>query len=298
MMHRGISCALSLILLAGLATSSRAADDALLCQTNKLKRAGKYAFCRLKEEAKGVKKGEPADYSKCNAQFTEKWTEAEANAGGACPTNGDEVAVRGMLASDADIVAAAIAGNPIPNPAFPASGQITCWNVAGAVVPCAGTGQDGESQGGATLAYVNNGDGTITDLNTGLTWEQKANDASVHDKDRTYTFEEAVTLHIAALNTEMLGGFTDWRVPSVRELQSLVNFETHAAATSVAFMNACTALPCGPETCSCTVPGFHWSSTTSHSMTTFGWGVDFDNGFTSRSLKTNKYYVRAVRGGL
>ena len=86
---------------------------------------------------------------------------------------------------------------------------------AGAVVPCAGTGQDGQAQAGSSLAYVDNGDGTLTDLNTGLTWETKTDDGMVQDKDRTYTFEEAVSLHVSALNTSMLGGFADWRVPNI-----------------------------------------------------------------------------------
>lgn len=297
MKHRGLIYSLILLVVTGFSATSFAADDALLCQTNKLKRAGKYAFCRLKAEAKGVKKGEAPDYSKCDLQFTEKWTEAETNAGGACPSNGDEVAIHGLLASDADIVAAAVSGNPIPNPAFPASGQTTCWSVAGAVVSCAGTGQDGELQAGATLAYIDNGDGTLTDLNTGLMWEKKTDDGTIHDKDKNYTFTEAVSLHAAGLNTAMLGGFGDWRVPSVKELQSLLNYETFGAAVSVALLNACT-FGCGPFACSCTVASFYWSSTTSQDLPTSGWGVDFDKGFTSRTGKANHFYVRAVRGGL
>lgn len=297
MMHRGISCALAFVLVAGFGTPSFAADEALLCQTSKLKRAGKYSFCRLKAEAKGVKKGEAPDYSKCDLQFTEKWNEAESAAAGACPTNDDAVAMLGLLASDADILAAAVSGNPIPNPSFPASGQITCWSVAGAVVSCAGTGQDGQAQAGASLAYIDNGDGTLTDLNTGLTWEIKTDDGTVNDKDRTYTFEEAVTLHVAELNTAQLGGFADWRVPNIKELQSLVNYETNAAAVSVALLHDCT-FHCTSDTCSCTSASFYWSSTSQQLTPTSAWGVDFGQGFTSRTTKTTKFYVRGVRGGL
>src|SRR6185369_10799394 len=162
------------------------------------------------------------------------------------------------------------------------------------VVPCAGTGEDGDQLAGAALAYVDNGDGTITDLNTGLMWEKKTDDSSIHDKDKIYTFTEAVTVHVAGVNAEPLGGFTDWRVPNVKELQSLINYQTYGAAVSVAFLNAC-AFNC--TDCSCTVGSFYWSSTSQASMPTWGWGVDFDQGPTSRTVKTNKYYVRAVRGG-
>jgi hypothetical protein len=70
--------------------------------------------------------------------------------------------------------------------AFPATGQTTCWDSAGTVIPCAGTGHDGEIQAGATLAYTDNGDGTITDDNTGLMWEKLSDDGSINDKDTTY----------------------------------------------------------------------------------------------------------------
>ncbi|HXQ21453.1 MAG TPA: hypothetical protein VN812_07255, partial [Candidatus Acidoferrales bacterium] len=36
--------------------------------------------------------------------------------------------------------------------------------------------------------YVDNGDGTVSDLNTGLMWEKKTNDGSVHDESNVYTW--------------------------------------------------------------------------------------------------------------
>ena len=56
---------------------------------------------------------------------------------------------------------------------LPATGQTTCWDSLGLVVGCADTGHDGDVQAGAALSYVDNGDGTITDLNTDLIWEKK-----------------------------------------------------------------------------------------------------------------------------
>ena len=83
--------------------------------------------------------------------------------------------------------------------AFPASGQTTCYSPTGAgVVACAGTGQDGEKQAGENLAYQPNGDGTITDLNTGLMWEVLTDDGSIHDRDQTFTFANARHAHHGA----------------------------------------------------------------------------------------------------
>jgi len=62
------------------------------------------------------------------------------------------------------------------NQKFPATGQTSCWDSGGNVIPCAGTGQDGDIQAGATLKYKDNGNGTITDRNTKLVWEKKSDD--------------------------------------------------------------------------------------------------------------------------
>jgi hypothetical protein len=70
---------------------------------------------------------------------------------------------------------------------FPATGQTTCYDSAGTVIACAGTGQDGDIQAGATLRYQDNGDGTVTDKNTGLVWEKKSDDGGIHDMDNLYS---------------------------------------------------------------------------------------------------------------
>ena len=66
--------------------------------------------------------------------------------------------------------------------AFPAevarTGQTACYDASGAVVACAGTGQDGDLLAGAPWPdprFSSNGDGTVTDSLTGLVWAQNAN---------------------------------------------------------------------------------------------------------------------------
>lgn len=73
-------------------------------------------------------------------------------------------------------------------------------------------GQDGQYQG-VQPSYEDNGDGTVTDLVTGLVWSQA-------------TAAEKVTLEEAeAIAEEMtLGGHDDWRVPNIKELYSLMDF--------------------------------------------------------------------------
>jgi hypothetical protein len=183
--------------------------------------------------------------------------------------------------------------------AFPATGQTTCYQTAGGgVIACPGTGQDGEKQAGANLSYQDNGDGTVTDLNTGLMWEKQTDDGSINDRDQAFTFANAPT-HIAALNGATFAGYTDWRLPNIRELQSLVNFGVaNPAITSSAFHTNCFG-GCTIANCSCTAFAHHWSSTTATNLSTAAFTVNFTDGtmgvFTKNGV--NAFAVRGVRGG-
>ena len=183
---------------------------------------------------------------------------------------------------------------------LPATGQTTCWDSSRNVIPCAGTGQDGELRKGAPLAYVDNGNGTVTDLNTGLVWEKLSDDGTVHDKDNLYTWANAFTAHVAALNFTSFAGYNDWRLPNVRELQSIVNYQNvNPAVSSASAFNTNCAPGCPATTCSCTASGDYWSSTSSVSDPWNAWYVGFSYGrvdaFGRSGGKSSAAYVRAVR---
>ena len=84
---------IGLWLMLGLPTSAQAVDPGVKCEAGKLKETGKYGFCLLKAESKGLKKGEDPVITKCVDKFTGKWPVIEGKAGGACPTNGDQAAM-------------------------------------------------------------------------------------------------------------------------------------------------------------------------------------------------------------
>lgn len=187
---------------------------------------------------------------------------------------------------------------------FPATGQTTCWDSSGSVITCAGTGQDGDIKAGAALSYTDNLDGTITDNNTGLMWAKKSEDGTIHDKDNTYTWADAFAVHIAGLNAGTgFAGYTDWRLPNVKELQSIVNYENVNPAVSPEFNNLCAA-PCTVLTCSCTVQSNHWASSSYAARPADAWSVNFGGGGVfvgaggPTGNKSNFLFVRAVRGGL
>jgi hypothetical protein len=181
---------------------------------------------------------------------------------------------------------------------FPASGQTTCYNTSGSVIACAGTGQDGEKQAGATLAYQDNGDGTVTDLNTGLMWEKHSDNGDIHDRDNLFTAATAPG-HITSLNSGSFAGYTDWRMPNARELLSLVHYGVaNPAIDSTAFHNNCFG-GCTVLNCSCTAFFAHWTSTTVTNLTNAAFTVNFTDGTVGVFTKNASFTaaVRGVRGG-
>jgi hypothetical protein len=60
---------------------------------------------------------------------------------------------------------------------LPKTGETLCYDQTGAVLPCAGTGQDGETQTGAAWPvprFTDNLNGTVTDNLSGLIWLKDA----------------------------------------------------------------------------------------------------------------------------
>src|SRR3990172_1186612 len=95
-------------------------------------------------------------------------------------------------------------------------------------------GQDAQYEG-AQPSYQNNGDGTVTDLVTGLMWQKSPDtngDGIINYTDKMF-FDDAQS-SVASFN---LAGYNDWRLPTVKELYSLIMFsgaEANPGATSTA----------------------------------------------------------------
>jgi len=173
--------------------------------------------------------------------------------------------------------------------------QKKCWDAAGNVISCAGTGHDGELRKGKRRAYVDNGNGTITDSGTGLVWEKLDEAGGIHDKDNIYTWTTTVTEKIATLNTPpCFAGRCDWRLPNINELRSLVDYGRFPPIPPE-FASSCTA-GCSIATCSCNKTFGYWSSSTYKLYPDQAWIVYFTIGYTAPVQKTSGDYVRAVRG--
>jgi len=61
----------------------------------------------------------------------------------------------------------------------------------------------------------------VRDNKTGLIWEVKTTDGSIHDKDKVFNWDGAQKDFIDELNRQKFGGFADWRLPTTDELRGL-----------------------------------------------------------------------------
>jgi hypothetical protein len=109
------------------------------------------------------------------------------------------------------------------------TGQDACFNTSSEITaPAAGAafhGQDGQYHGNQP-SYTTSADGlTVDDNHTGLTWVQSPDtngDGDIDSSDKV-TWADLPT-YVDTLNAAGYGGYNDWRVPSIKELYSLIDF--------------------------------------------------------------------------
>jgi hypothetical protein len=202
-----------------------------------------------------------------------------------CPTTGDATEVQGRLAIDSTDIARKLSG----------------------------------------VRFVDNGDGTVTDTETGLVWEQKTGpitfDSGVfcgvgsgcsdphhvnnryawnaHGTDFTTPDGGVFTSFLFQLNggssadgsavSGCFAGYCDWPLPTVVELQTILSAAYPCGGT---YLDPCIDPAFGPTR-------YHyWSATTLDADQEDAWLVYFDSGFVGSDAKGEYAFARAVRGGL
>jgi Protein of unknown function (DUF1566) len=174
-----------------------------------------------------------------------------------------------------------------PAAPVPQTGQTTCWDSGGSVIACAGTGQDGDIRAGVEWPnprFTDNMDGTITDNLTHLIWLQDAN--CFGTRTWAQALDDANSLNSGQCDLTDGSVEGDWRLPTVRELASLIDYEKSVG----------TVLP-SPNPFMNFQSDLYWSSTTVALNTSGAWSVGFSDGFVLNFSKPNNNFVLPVRGG-
>ncbi len=191
--------------------------------------------------------------------------------------------------------------NTLPYPIVD-TGQTSCYDNSGKITsPQSGEafhGQDAQYTGNAS-SYTNNGDGTVTDNNTGLMWQQDPGDKM--------TYDEAVS---SAASFD-LADYEDWRLPTVKELYSLMLFsgmdpsglEGNDTSGLIPFIDTdYFDFEYGDPTAGERIIDSQWATSTQYVNTTMDgnatmFGVNFADGrIKGYPIENKTYFVIYVRG--
>lgn len=100
--------------------------------------------------------------------------------------------------------------------------QAKCFDNAGTTITCPQQGQTyyGQDAQYSSVApnYTNNGDGTVTDHNSGLLWQRKHSEKIEYEEADDYC------------DALVLGEVSDWRVPTIKEIYSLIDFNGYTGS--------------------------------------------------------------------
>jgi len=144
-------------------------------------------------------------------------------------------------------------------------------------------GDDGYYEKGLAFNYQTStpggyGEVVTTDKVTGLMWASDGNAAGCF-----YGGTKAFDAAIDWADGLSFAGFSDWRMPNIRELNSLVNYGTHSPAINTTYFPNMKISQ-------------YWTGS-SVDGAAGGWYIDFDYGYVNNWDKGGGLYVRAVRGG-
>ncbi len=133
--------------------------------------------------------------------------------------------------------------------------------------------------------YSVHNDGTVTDTKTQLMWKvctegQTWNAGACDGNANEVSWQTA----LQTANDENFAGHSDWRLPNIKELQSLVAFNcTAPSINSIIFPN--------------TAASGYWSSSPNANSSSVAWGVYFGIGNDGNNFRDSTNYVRVVRSG-
>jgi len=134
--------------------------------------------------------------------------------------------------------------------------------------------------------YRDNGDGTVTDVQTGLQWMrfslgQEWKGGTCTGEARKYTWQEALDAAETLNRKGGYAGYRDWQVPTKEELETLISGNSRPTIYKPAFPN--------------TPSGWYWFSSTYTDNSAYAWYVNFFSGSVGTLDKSLDYSTRFVR---
>lgn len=135
--------------------------------------------------------------------------------------------------------------------------------------------------------YTVHDDGTVTDNDTGLMWMQCSEGQSWESNGGAGNCTGTATTHtwdaaLALANGKAFAGYSDWRLPDIKQLASLVAEDRYSPAINS------TIFPATPSS------GF-WSGSPIAYDSNTSWSVYFNHGSDSGSYRNGDVHVRLVR---
>ena len=153
---------------------------------------------------------------------------------------------------------------------MPATGQTTSYRTA----------DDGDHETGSVLSYTDNGDGTVTDDNTGLMWAKDGNGAGCNNGS-TAIWNSAIDY----CDGLTFATYSDWRLPNIKELYGITKLDANQSDPYI------------DQTYFPNTQSFnYWSSTTFPAYIGVALYVHFSLGAVYPNDKADYDYVRCVRG--
>jgi hypothetical protein len=131
--------------------------------------------------------------------------------------------------------------------------------------------------------YTAPGDGTVTDSQTGLMWKQCSEGQSGADCGDGWVTGHTWREALQQAEASSFAGYSDWRLPNIKELSSLVERRCNSPAISIDYF---------PNTASL----YYWSSSPGAYRSSHAWYVNFCYGYGGGYLKNYERAVRLVRG--
>lgn len=156
----------------------------------------------------------------------------------------------------------------------PDTGQTACYNNGGGGIGCPNPGQALAQDGSYTMNPISlsdNGDNTISDNNTGLVWQKQEGGSQFWPNAIDYC------------NNLTLGNATNWRLPTIYELTTILTLDASSPATDITKFTAATLTE-------------YITSSMDPVLSTQVYGVDFTQGNIVFINNVNSRSVRCVRG--